>query len=352
MKLLITYILIIKISLIYANTNYIILKENIKYPWSIELLPDKTKLITSKTGILYRYKDKSLIQIENLPSNIIYKGQGGLLDIIKDFINNKRIYLSYVGENKSKKTTTIVITAELINNRLENTKKIFEAIPYMESSHHFGSRLLQIEDYLYITLGDRGVKETAQDLKTHHGSIIRIYTDGRIPKENPFIKHKKALKDIYSYGHRNIQGITYDEDKKEILAHEHGPRGGDELNIIKKGRNYGWPIVTHGINYNLTKISNFKSLKGYEDPQKIWIPSIAPSGLKLDRKDKMKKNIYIGSLKYRYLLKIGVNRDIIEEEILLKELNERVRDIEIDENGNIYVITDSENGKLIKITEK
>lgn len=325
--------------------------KGIEIPWGMAFLPNNEMLITERSGKLYKLtSNKTLKSINGVPE-VVAEGQGGLLDIAlhPNFSRNHIIYLSY---SMSKKTdsatlaTTAVMKAELVGNSLINQKNIFVALPFSKTRHHFGSRLQFGNDgKLYISVGERGnEKENPQNLSNFLGKIHRINDDGSIPDDNPFVNQKGVIPSIYSYGHRNPQGMTLNPTTGEIWINEHGPRGGDEINIIRKGKNYGWPVITYGINYNGKPISNITKKEGMEQPELYWTPSIAPSGIAFvtgDRYKKWKGDVLSGSLRFRYLnrTKITENKITGEEEILLKNIG-RLRNVKIGNDGFIYVAVD------------
>jgi glucose/arabinose dehydrogenase len=341
--------------------SYEVITDQLAYPWSFAFLPDGAILITEKNGKL-RYVDTNgnldPIPIQGLPK-IRAHGQGGLLDVAlhPQFKTNRYIYLSYA-ERKGNRYGTAVLRAKLKNHSLEESEVIFRLSNKTKSRHHFGSRLVfNREGYLFITLGDRGDKPRAQDLSDHAGSLIRLHDDGQIPQDNPFINSSEAKPEIYSYGHRNIQGAALHPGSSLLWTHEHGPQGGDEINIPKAGRNYGWPVITYGVNYVIgTKIGEGTHKAGMEQPIHTWIPSIAPSGMVFYTGDKFphwKGNLFVGSLKFQQLVRLEVENDkISHEERLLKDELGRIRDVRQGPDGLLYLLTDEADGKLVKIVPK
>jgi aldose sugar dehydrogenase len=318
------------------------------HPWALAILPDSEGiLITERPGTLYLYKEQQLTEIKGLPP-ITAIGQGGLLDILldPDFRSNRILYFSF-SEAGSGGYGTAVAKAVLMGDQLNNLEIIFRAHPKSSGGNHFGSRLLSGNDgYLYITLGERGVMTNAQDLTHHGGSVIRINTNGGIPEENPYDA-------IYTYGHRNPQGMALNEKTGEIWIHEHGPKGGDEVNILKQGANYGWPLVTYGINYDGSIISDKTTAPGFEEPVLFWIPSIAPSGMTFyygDRFPQWNGNVFVGALAGKHLRRLVLDGNtIIHQEVLLKNQIGRIRDVRTGPDGLIYVLTDEKNGALYQI---
>ncbi len=323
------------------------------HPWSIAFISSSDWLVTERSGQLRRITDGKLQDqpISGLPK-IKQTGQGGLLDVVlhPDFSNNQLVYLSY-----TMKGGTEVLRGKLTGNKLENTEVIFSALPKMRGGRHFGSRLVfDNQGFLFISLGDRGKKETSQQTINHPGSIIRLNDDGSIPNTNPFVSDSTVLPEIYSYGHRNIQGMTFDPATNILWAHEHGPKGGDELNQVLAGKNYGWPVITYGVNYVLsTKIGEGTEKPGMVQPTTYWDPSIAPSGLAVVDSEKYAEwqgNLLVGALKFQLLarLELADGKVIHEERILKGELG-RIRDVRQGPDGFIYLLTDSSNGSVYRL---
>ncbi len=268
-----------------------IIVAGLEHPWGMAFLPDDRMLITERPGRLRLVEQGKLnpAPIKGLP-NITAQGQGGLLDVAihPDYKNNGWIYLSY-SEAGSDGLGTAVARAKLDGINLKDTEVIFRMDPKGHGGRHFGSRLVfDRNNYLFITVGERGDRARAQRLDDHAGSVIRLHDDGRIPNDNPFVNNKNAKPEIYSYGHRNPQGMTLHPDTGELWQHEHGPQGGDEINKIKPGVNYGWPVITYGVNYVIgTKIGEGTHKEGMEQPLYYWTPSIAPSGMAFYTGDKL-----------------------------------------------------------------
>ena len=316
-------------------------------PWGFEQMPDGNYLITDRAGSLYIVDHaRNKTKIKNTPDALI-EGQGGLLDVAlhPNFAQNGWIYLSYSKykvENGEQWTTTAVVRGKIKDNRFEDVQEVFEATPYTTTKHHFGSRLVfDKKGYLYISVGDRGKEnDFPQHLETAPGKIHRINDDGTIPTDNPFVGDKNAIPSIYAYGNRNPQGMSMDPATGLIWENEHGPRGGDELNIIKAGANYGWPVICYGINYDGKPISNFSKMDGMEDPATYWIPSIAPSGLAFvtgDNYPAWKGSILVGSLRFNFVDRcIMQGNKVIGHEKLLMNIG-RTRNVEMGKDGYIYV---------------
>ncbi|AKQ47657.1 membrane protein [Rufibacter radiotolerans] len=316
-------------------------------PWAMAFLPNGEMLITERSGILYRLtKDRQLQKIEGAPE-VLAQGQGGLLDIElhPDFNKNQVLFLSYSAfkkEDGQTLSTTAIMRARLDGNTLKEQKQIFEAQPYARTRHHYGCRMEFGRDgYLYFTMGDRGgTKVNPQNLTVHAGKTHRIKEDGSIPADNPFVGQQGAMKSIYTYGNRNAQGLALNPTSGEMWLHEHGPKGGDEVNIVKKGANYGWADVTYGIDYNGTKISDIQKKPGVTDPIHIWVPSIAPSGMAFltgDRYKGWKGSLFVGSMSFKFLSRLTVaGNTITGEERLLQDIG-RVRDVRMSPDGYLYI---------------
>ncbi len=339
------------------NGRIVTLAQGLEHPWGLTFLPDGDMLITERSGRLRLLENGTLRAkpISGLP-NIIAVGQGGLLDVIlhPEYAQNGWIYLSYAAPGP-KGMGTEVARARLSNYQLTDMQVIFRLDKKTQSAHHFGSRLaFDRAGYLYISIGDRGDRPRSQKLDDQAGSIIRIHDDGRIPTDNPFQSRTGVKPEIFSYGHRNPQGMALHPDTGRIWIHEHGPQGGDELNLIKQGRNYGWPVITYGVNYvSGTKIGIGTSKQGMEQPDYYWVPSIAPSGMAFYTGDKFpdwKGNLFIGSLKFRLLVRLIMDgEEVIKEERLLEGVLGRIRDVRTGPDGFIYLLTDAADGMLVRL---
>jgi len=320
--------------------------DGIDVAWGMAFLPDGSMLITEQEGNLIHFKNGEKILVQGVPK-VYYENQGGLLDIElhPNYKENGWIYFSYSShiENQGKGANTAIMRAKLVDNKLVDQEILYEATPNTTKGGHFGSRLeFDREGYLYISIGDRQNRDVnPQDINRDNGKIYRLNDDGSIPLDNPFYNTKGAVKAIYSYGHRNPQGMTMHPLTGQIWTHEHGPQGGDEINIIHPGKNYGWPKITYGINYDDTIITDDTSLPGMEQPLHYWVPSIAPSGMAFVTSDKYpnwKGNLMVGSLKFKYL-----NRCVIEDNIVIKEekimegMVGKVRNVRQAPDGYIYV---------------
>ncbi len=318
-----------------------------KSPWGMAFLPDGDMLVTDRNGEVYRVGKSGQKTMVSGGPTVLVEGQGGLLDVAlhPDFAQNGLVYMSYSAmkmEGDQKLSTTAVVRAKLAGNALTDQKVIFEALPYAKTRHHYGSRLqFDKQGFLYISVGDRGSeKENPQFLNRDAGKVHRIHDDGRIPADNPFVGKGDAHGSVYSYGHRNPQGMTRNPQTGAIWTDEHGPRGGDEVNIIKKGANYGWPVICYGINYDGKPITNLTAKEGMEQPLTYWLPSIGPSGMAFVEGNKYpgwKGNLLVGSLRFQYLNRCVLEGNkMVKEENLLKNIG-RLRNVKMGPDGYIYV---------------
>lgn len=329
--------------------------KGLQNPWGMAFLPDGRILITEREGEILIVKNGVLQRekVQGVPQ-VFSRGQGGLLDIVlhPNYKQNGFIYISYSNPGNGGATTT-VSRAKLNGNNFTQLQEIFSVSPYISSNVHFGSRIVfDGKGYMFISTGERGTKQNAQDLRTHNGKVIRLHDDGRVPADNPFVKIAGAKPEIWTYGHRNIQGMVYDAATNTLWTHEHGPRGGDEVNIEEKGKNYGWPVVTHGIDYNGSVISNLKEKAGIQPPVHVWTPSIAPCGMTLvtsNRYPNWKGNLLVGALAYKHVARLEVrNKKVVREEKLLDRIG-RVRAVSQAPDGYIYVLTEGP-GMFLRLT--
>ena len=316
-------------------------------PWSIAFLPKSEMLVTEKSGKLYRVKKDRTMQLINGGPQVTAEGQGGLMDVIlhPKFKSNNLVYISYSAFKKEGSTTlatTAIMRARLNGDQLEQQQIIFEALPYTRTRHHYGSRMVFGRDgLLYFSVGERGnEKQNPQSLQNDLGKIHRIKDDGSIPANNPFVNKAGAKTSIFTYGNRNPQGLTMNPLTGEIWSNEHGPRGGDEINIVGAGKNYGWPAISWGINYDGKIISSKTAMDGMEQPLLYWIPSIAPSGMAFvegNRYAGWNGDLLVGSLRFKYLNRCKIkNGKVVGEELLLKNIG-RLRDVRMGPDGYIYV---------------
>lgn len=329
----------------------------LEHPWSLAFLPDGRMLVTEKGGQLRIVAGDGQVSppVSGVPKTREH-GQGGLMDVVlhPDFSSNALIYLSYAGIS-GRLAGTDVARARLTETGLEDLEVIFSAAPKFKGGRHFGSRLLFLPDgSLLVTLGDRGNRPNGQNLGVHPGSIIRINEDGTVPADNPLMSLEGVKPEIYTYGNRNVQGIARDPESGRVWAHEHGPQGGCEINLIKSGANYGWADITFGRNYVTgTRIGEGEHRQGVNDPAWQWTPSIAPSGMAFYSGTKFPQwrgNLFVGSLKFAMLSRMTLDgKNIIAEERLLENRLGRIRDVRQGPDGFIYLLTDASNGKLVRL---
>jgi len=328
--------------------------QSLENPWGIAFLPDGRILVTERKGEIRIIKDDQLTEekIENVPA-VYANGQGGLLDIIvhPDYASNGWIYLSYAKPGEGGGATTIART-KLDGNKFTDFQELFTAQPYVNSEAHFGSRIVfDGNGHIFFSCGERGTKENAQNLGNHLGKILRLNEDGSIPADNPFNNVIGVKSEIWSYGHRNPQGLVYDKATESLWNVEHGPKGGDELNKVEKGKNYGWPVITYGINYDDTPITDITSKEGMEQPVHYWVPSIATCGMTQVTSDKYpgwKNNFMVGALALTHIDRVEVeNGKFVKEEKLLDKIG-RVRMIAQSPDGYLYVATEGP-GMLLKL---
>ena len=330
----------------------------LKHPWGMAFLPDGRLLVTERnTGKLYFLNaDNTLSEpLQGVPE-VRAQGQGGLLDVALDpnFAENGYVYLSYAKPGEAGKATTALGRGRLAGDRLEGFSDIFVQQPFTEGSAHFGNRIVFSPDgrYLYLALGERFQFDPAQDLASHLGKLIRIFPDGGVPEDNPFVGRQDALDEIWSYGHRNIEAMAFQPETGVLWVGEMGPKDGDELNRIEKGANYGWPIVSWGSHYDGRPIPDPPTRPEFQDAVKYWTPVISPSGMRFYRGDmfpEWKNNALIGGLTTRELVRLVFNGTEVGEEDRLS-LPGRIRDVEIAPDGSIYVLTDQDDGSVLRIT--
>ncbi|MDH4260036.1 MAG: PQQ-dependent sugar dehydrogenase [Gammaproteobacteria bacterium] len=330
----------------------------LEHPWSLAFLPDGRMLVTERPGRLRYVTMKGDVSepISGVPA-VYAEGQGGLLDVAldPDFSGNSMIYLAYAERGDGDVNGTAVARAKLDGARLTDLKVIFRQSPKVKSKHHFGSRLVFARDgNLFVTLGERNSeRQSAQDLGTHLGKIVRITKDGTVPADNPFAGRAGALPEIWSLGHRNVQGATIDPATGRFWAVEHGPRGGDEVNLPEAGRNYGWPVITYGTEYSGPAIGEGTAKAGLEQPLYYWVPSIATSGMTFytgDVHPEWKGSLFVGALAAELVarLEFGADGKVTAEERF--PVGERVRDIRQGPDGALYLVTDEDAGRLLRLT--
>tara|TARA_B100001939_G_scaffold254159_1_gene221083 strand:- start:920 stop:2065 length:1146 start_codon:yes stop_codon:yes gene_type:complete len=339
--------------------------DGIDIPWGLAFTDKTSFLVTDKKGILYHVLDGNKKKIQGIPE-IVFSRQGGLLDVAvdKNFSSNKIIYLTASVSDSENGSNTSLYSAKLDGDNLVDLKQLYKASPDSKEERHFGGSILLKNQHIYFTIGDRGDRDiNPQNLDLDGGKVYRLNLDGSIPNDNPFLDSDNSKKAIWSYGHRNPQGIVDGFNNDEIWIHEHGPRGGDEINIIKdpktdedpvRDRNYGWPKATYGINYSGSEITKNKTLDGVADPYYYWTPSIAPSGMVMIKNSKIYKDwnntLLIGSLSFRYLERLEFdNSRIIKREKLFPRIG-RVRDVNLSPDGFVYLSVEGEG--IFKILPK
>ena len=328
--------------------------KGLAHPWGLAFLPDGRLLVTERDGQLRYVTAGKLSQpISGLPP-IAVGGQGGLLDVMldKDFATNQKIYLSYAEPAADDTSSTAVLQATLAGDSLKEPKVVFSQQPKVKSKYHFGGRLVQQADgNLFVTLGDRGSRrEDVQPLSTHVGKVVRITAAGEAAAGNPFAAQADAKKELWSFGHRNIQGATLDNTGR-LWTHEHGPQGGDEINITKAGLNYGWPLITYGEEYGGGVIGK-TTAPGLEQPLHYWVPSIAPSGMEFYKGalfSGWQQNLLVGSLKFGQLVRLEIKDDKVSHEERIR-IGSRIRDVKVHPDGSVYLLTDEDNGAILRIT--
>ncbi|SFY18647.1 PQQ-dependent sugar dehydrogenase [Pseudomonas sp. NFACC36] len=334
----------------------------LEHPWSVAFLPDQRgMLVTERSGNLRLVDAEGRLSapLGGVPE-VWARSQGGLLDVVlsPDFKQDRTVYLSYAEAGEDGKAGTAVGRGQLSQDltRLENFDVIFRQQPKLSTGHHFGSRLVFDRDgYLFITLGENNQRPTAQDLDKLQGKVVRIYPDGQVPDDNPFVLQKEVRPEIWSYGVRNPQGAALNPWTGTLWENEHGPRGGDELNIIERGKNYGWPLATHGINYSGSPIpeAQGKIVDGALGPHHVWQVSPGLSGMAFYDSDRFKPwqhNVFIGALVSKDLIRLQLEGDkVVHEERLLGELKERIRDVRQGPDGYLYVLTDEDDGALYRV---
>jgi len=333
------------------------LVEGLDHPWSVAFLPDGGMLVTERPGRLRVVHDGKLQPepVAGVPA-VFASGQGGLLEVAlhPQFAQNGWVYLSYAEPGEGGASTALA-RAKLVQGRLEDLRVIFRQDPKTNSSVHFGGRIVfDRAGYLYLTLGERGEKDRAQRPDNHHGSVIRLHDDGRVPADNPFAGKAGWKPEKLDLGHRNQQGAALHPRTGVLWTHEHGPQGGDEVNIIRAGVNYGWPVITYGVNYGIgTKIGEGTHKEGMAQPLYYWVPSIAPSGMAFytgDKFPKWKGDLFVGSLKFELLVRLKLDGEkVVKEERLIKGAIGRIRDVRAGPDGFLYLLTDESKGVLARL---
>ncbi|MFW6260319.1 MAG: PQQ-dependent sugar dehydrogenase [Spirochaetota bacterium] len=329
--------------------------DGLREPWSFVFLPGGDVLVTERTGSLWLVAGDTVEAVSGAP-NVAATGQGGLLDLALDpeFESNRLVYMSF-SDRYDSGAGTAVARGRLRGSRLTDVEVIFRMNRSSAGGRHFGSRIVFGPDgMLYVTIGDRGDRDRAQDPGDHAGSVLRIRPDGSIPSDNPFAGDDAGAPEVYSYGHRNAQGMTVHPQTGEVWLHEHGPQGGDEINVVEGGANYGWPVITYGANYGTgTPIGEGTSKPGMEQPLLHWTPSIAPSGMAFytgERFPVWQGDLFVGALVARHLRRVELDgQEVVEQEVLLDGVVGRIRDVREGPDGLLYLITDERSGGLYRI---
>ncbi len=331
--------------------------EGLEHPWALAFLPDGRMLVSERPGRL-RIVAGGVLEpapVAGVP-RVWAEGQGGLLDVAlhPDFADNGLIYLSYSSPDEGDdEAATAVARGRLAGGRLEDVEEIYVALPRDDNGRHFGSRLVFADGHLFVTAGDRGDSDRAQEQDDPAGSIIRLHDDGRVPADNPFAGRAGVRPELYSVGHRNPQGMTLERATGRIYAIEHGPKGGDELNLIEPGVNYGWPVITYGKSYMGFSIGEGTHKEGMAQPVHYWVPSISPSGLMIydaDRFPAWRGSFFAGALSGELLVRLEVSGGrVAVEERMLEDLEERIRDVRQGPDGLIYLLTDHPEGMLLRL---
>lgn len=334
------------------------LAEGLDHPWNVAFLPDGSLLVTELPGRLRLVRGGEVVPepVAGVPE-VYHAGQGGLFDVLldPDFAQNRVIYLSFA-HGTPEANNTRVVRATFDGTALSNVETIFDATPQKDTPVHYGGRMaLKGDGTLLVTVGDGfDYREDAQRLSNHLGTVVRINRDGTVPEDNPFVNDNDALPEIYTYGHRNQQAILYDAASDRIYEQEHGPRGGDEVNVLEPGKNYGWPVITGGTDYSGAQISPYKEYPGMAQPWVEWTPSIAPAGMALYEGAMFKD--WEGDLLVTSLVEMSLRRIDIEggapkaQEVYLVPQQTRLRDVAVAPDGAILVLTDEEEGKILRLT--
>ena len=333
------------------------LAESLEHPWSLAFLPDGRMLVTERPGRLRVLSNGKLMTepVAGLPE-VTPRGQGGLHDVVPhpDFGKNQLIYLAYAARGEGGVSTELA-RGRLVGQRLTDVQVLFRQLPKTSAGQHFGGRIVfDGKGHVYLTLGDRGERERAQRANDHAGSVIRLHEDGRVPRDNPFVGRPGWKPQKYTLGNRNMQGAALHPRTGLLWVHEHGPQGGDEVNVIRPGVNYGWPVITYGRNYGIgTRIGEGTEKEGMAQPIYKWVPSIAPSGMAFyagERFPRWKGNLFVGALRDRMLVRLVLDGErVLKEERMLKGVLGRIRDVRVGPDGLLYLLTDDDHGMLVRL---
>lgn len=339
-----------------ASIETVVLTDDLEHPWGMAFLPDGRMLVSERSGNLRIVSTDGAVSdpLSGLPE-VYARGQGGLLDVAlhPDFEANSLVYFTYAQPNGDGARTALA-RGRLDGTALRDMETIFAADNMASGGRHFGSRMVFAPDgTIYMTVGERGDARQAQNLKTQNGTVVRLNEDGSVPPDNPFVGPTGNPPTTYSYGHRNAQGMAVHPVTGAVWLHEHGPQGGDEINLLKPGANYGWPIVTFGKSYSGFPIGEGTSRPGMEPPLHHWTPSIAPSGMAFYTGSAFpgwKGNLFVGSLKFAYLARLELDGTrVVSEERLLEDEFGRIRDVRQGPDGLVYILTDDSDGKIIRL---
>ena len=332
--------------------------KGLEHPWSMAFLPDGSMLVTERVGRLRLIKGGQLQSqpIGGVPA--VHTGsQAGLFDIVlhPNFAHNNLVYLTYAAGTQAANGTQVA-RARFDGSTLQDLQVIFKAMPLKDTDNHYGGRMAFLPDGTFaLTIGEGfEYREKAQDLTSDLGKIVRLNEDGSVPRDNPFVGQTSVRPEIYTWGHRNEQGLIFDDQSGRLYETEHGPRGGDELNIIVARRNYGWPVITYGMDYSGAYVSPYTQRPGLEQPMIYWTPSIAPSGLAMYRGDKFpawRGDLFVGALAFRHLRRVHLDEhgNVVDQEQLLNDLNWRIRDVRAAPDGYLYVCTDEDDGRVLRL---
>lgn len=341
----------------HGRVRVVTVARGLEHPWGLAFLPDGRLLVTERAGRLRLVEASGHVSppLAGVPE-VHASGQGGLLDVAldPDFPRSRLVYLSYAEPGRLGSAGTAVARGRLGTAGLEDVEVIFRQVPKVRSGVHFGSRLVFTPDgHLFVTMGERGRRDDAQDLDRHMGKVVRLRPDGTVPPDNPFVGRRGARPEIWSYGHRNVQGAALHPETGRLWTAEHGARGGDEVNSPQAGRNYGWPVITYGRDYSGATIGEGTAKVGMEQPIHYWDPSIAPSGMTFytgERFPAWRRSLFVGSLKFRLLVRLELDGErVVKEERILQELGERVRDVRQSPDGYLYLLTDENDARILRI---
>ncbi len=328
-------------------------------PWGLAFLPDGRALVTERTGRLRLIENDRLVPepVAGLPAEVVARGQGGLLDVAldPDFAANGLVYLAYSAGVRDGAMTTRVARGRLEDRALVDLEVLFTGEPWSSGGRHFGSRLAFDRDgLLYVTMGERGDADRAQRIDDHAGAIMRLRPDGSIPADNPFVGTPGASAEIFTYGNRNPQGLAMHPESGQMWAHEHGPRGGDEINVLEPGANYGWPVITHGIGYSYRPIGEGTHKEGMKQPVYFWDPSIAPSGMTFYTGEAFREwqgDLFVGALKDKMLVRLELDGErVVGEERLIAGKIGRIRDVREGPGDDLFVLTDETDGAIWRLS--